>query len=299
MKTSAGATNNAIWSEDPVVISMVTSTWSRMANITAELCSAALPMIGTRMRPTNSRESPRSSSAGSRDRTSSSDSRATRAVDISRTPMDQRTDLVALFVGPGDLDHVLVGDEGEHEHGAVQEDEDARYDAAHHLALEQRVSPGREDEQRGHQKAGNGRRRVHRGGLGTETLEVVPQAPDEQRHAEDEQEVAQDRSGQGGLHDLDLVPKDEQDRDDQLRDVPERRVEQPSSTRTGVDRELLRRASDQCGEGRKDRERGGEEDRGLLLPEAQGEETGMKMRSHSSLGFVTTSRARSPFAGIG
>ena len=63
--------------------------------MTAELCSAALPMIGTRISPTKNFDSPMSCRAGPSDPTSNSDSTATSAVAPSSTTTAVRADHTA------------------------------------------------------------------------------------------------------------------------------------------------------------------------------------------------------------
>ena len=101
MKTRAGATKSAIWVEEPIAISRVTSTLFRSANMIADECSAALPMIGITISPTNSSDRPRSSRAGSSELTRNSASSATSAVAASRTQMARLRDHVACSSGDG------------------------------------------------------------------------------------------------------------------------------------------------------------------------------------------------------
>src|SRR5437870_1720008 len=86
MKTIAGATKSATWVEEPTAISSVTSTLLRIAKNTADACSAALLMIGIRMRPTKIGEILSVCRAGLRAETSSSDSRPTSNAAPNRTP---------------------------------------------------------------------------------------------------------------------------------------------------------------------------------------------------------------------
>ena len=73
-------------------------------------------------------------------------------------------------------------------------------------------------------------------------------AAGEEREAEHEQQVADDGAGQRAAHDLrqPLVHRDQ--RDDQLRRVAERRVEEAADPRPGVLRRVLGRLADQPGE---------------------------------------------------
>src|SRR4249919_1917268 len=101
MKTSAGATKSAIWVDEPIAISRVTSTLSRRANMIADECSAALPMIGITIRPTKSSDSPRSAKAGSSEPTRNSASSATTAAAASSTPTAVPFDHSACSSGEG------------------------------------------------------------------------------------------------------------------------------------------------------------------------------------------------------
>ena len=101
MNTSAGATNSAIWVEEPIAISNVTSTLLRRANSTADECSAALPMMGIRISPTKNSEMPMSSSAVSSDPTRNSDISATRPVASRSMPIALRRDHAGCSVSSG------------------------------------------------------------------------------------------------------------------------------------------------------------------------------------------------------
>ena len=73
------------------------------------------------------------------------------------------------------------------------------------------------------------------GGDAVEPLRAVPEPADEARGAEDQQQVADDAAGDRGLDDLDVVGAQRDERDDQLRGVAERGVEQ-AAQRSGPDR---------------------------------------------------------------
>ena len=81
---------------------------------------------------------------------------------------------------------------------------------------------------RGKHEAGH-RQREHRGthsrrgSIESENRRLEPAG--HQREAEDEQQVAQDASGDGCLDQVDQSGAERHDRDDQLRGVPEGRVE--------------------------------------------------------------------------
>jgi hypothetical protein len=69
--------------------------------------------------------------------------------------------------------------------------------------------------------------------------------PEEQREAEDEQEVAGDRAHQRCPHDLGQAVGDRDDRDDQLWRIAERRIEKAAYARAGAQRDVVRRLADQ------------------------------------------------------
>ena len=81
---------------------------------------------------------------------------------------------------------------------------------------------------------------------------------DEEREAEDEQDVADDAPRQRAAHDLGQPLVDREQRDDQLRRVAEGRVQESADARAGVMRGVLGRLADQPGE-RDERERGEDE----------------------------------------
>jgi hypothetical protein len=87
-------------------------------------------------------------------------------------------------------------------------------------------------------------------------------AAEEEREPEDEQQVADHAAGQRAAHDLELRRRHREQRDDQLRRVPEGRVEEAADAGAGVVRGMLRRLADQPRE--RDQRRGGEDEvRGL------------------------------------
>jgi hypothetical protein len=135
---------------------------------------------------------------------------------------------------------------------------------------------------------------VHRGGLGTETLAVAPQAPDEQRHAEDEQGVPRIEPVREAF--TIWVSFRRMSRIEMISSVmfpnvalssPPARgpariascsVERPINAARGriASAEVKKTASSCC-------------------RKLKARETGMKMRSHSSLGFVIDLTSAEPF----
>ena len=87
----------------------------------------------------------------------------------------------------------------------------------------------------------------------------LPLAAEEQGEAEDEKEVPDHAPGERPAHDLCQPFVDGEERDDELRRIAERRVQEASHARAGVVRGVLGRLSDQPGErdecrGREDEE---------------------------------------------
>jgi plasmid stabilization system protein ParE len=88
----------------------------------------------------------------------------------------------------------------------------------------------------------------------------VLHAPDEGRDAHDEKSVPDDRSGERRLHDVDEPPAQREDREDQLRCVSERRVEESAETRSELRGGVLGPAADPSRQGKQRDRRGGEGD---------------------------------------
>ena len=82
----------------------------------------------------------------------------------------------------------------------------------------------------------------------------LPPAAEGEREAEDEEEVADDATGQRAAHDLRQPVVDGEERDDQLGRVAEGRVEEAADSRARVVGRVLGRLADQPGE-RDERER--------------------------------------------
>ena len=74
-------------------------------------------------------------------------------------------------------------------------------------------------------------RRLRAGRLGDELVALAPPAADQQRGAHDQQQVAEDRADDRGLDDLLQALLEREQRDDQLRRVAERDVQQAADAR--------------------------------------------------------------------
>ena len=153
---------------------------------------------------------------------------------------------------------MLVRDEREDQRGRVERDQHPGDGAAHDLAPDERLRPRGQNEERRHQQPDHReheRGGVHRRGALAVGLLLVPEPADEEGDPQDEQQVPEDGAGERCLHDVELPVHDEKDGDHELRDVAERRVEEPADPRSRVQGELVGRPSDQPGE-RHDRDRG-------------------------------------------
>ena len=96
-------------------------------------------------------------------------------------------------------------------------------------------------------------------GMGAvEPLHAVLQAAEQQAGPHHQQHVADDRTGDGRLHQIQQAGLNGEDRDDQLRGVAEGGVQQPTQPRPGVDGQLLGRVAQDAGH-RNHRQGGGDE----------------------------------------
>ncbi len=85
-------------------------------------------------------------------------------------------------------------------------------------------------------------------GLGIELHGLVPNAARGEGEPEHEQQVADDRTDERGLHDGELAGGDQEDADDELGQVAHRRVEQAAALRPEPHGQLLGRLTDQPGQ---------------------------------------------------
>ena len=134
----------------------------------------------------------------------------------------------------------------------------------------------RQREDRGHEKPDQGQheqRRVRPGDLLAERLGPVAKAADEDACPHDEQQVADDRARQRGLDDVDESGLQGEERDDQLGDVAERRVEDAADLRAGDRPQPFRRETHDPGKTEDRRGRQHEEERRVGM-EAEVEDDG-------------------------
>jgi hypothetical protein len=126
---------------------------------------------------------------------------------------------------------------------------------------------------------------------------------EQQREAEHEQDVPDDASREGAADNLVQAPVDREERDDQLRGVPECRVEEAADPGTRVVRRVLRRLADQPRE--RDEREGGEDEK-LDVAEVEEQICGDRERREAQQGQEDLSRHAAslaaccaPFSSIG
>src|SRR6185503_12467966 len=118
------------------------------------------------------------------------------------------------------------------------------------ISLESR---DRDDEEEQCRETDHSERRVGRRAIDAASL------AEEQRKAENEQEISGDRPHERCPHDVGQAVGDGDDGDDQLWRVAERRVQETADAWAGVEREVVRRFTDQPGE-REQRQAGEQEE---------------------------------------
>src|SRR5437867_2644502 len=101
--------------------------------------------------------------------------------------------------------------------------------------------------------------------LARKCLTCAANAPCNDGQAEPEETVADDRAGDLRLDDVRVSGAEHEDRDDQLRGVAERDVEQTTDRRANGGRELLRRSPNPLGQWNDAEHRGDEHPRGLRV----------------------------------
>ena len=144
-------------------------------------------------------------------------------------------------------------DEEEH----VADDEKARDELGDAHRRRARGIGVRGEEERRHDEADrrdHEQRDARAGEARIELLRAVLQAARELRGAEHEEQIADDRAGDRCLDEIDEPGAQREDRDDELREIPERRVDESTERGTGVRGELLGGGAQQARE-RNDRDR--------------------------------------------
>src|ERR1700716_308128 len=109
------------------------------------------------------------------------------------------------------------------------------------------------------------------GGRLVERLLLESHPAEEERQPKYQEQVADNRSDQGGFDDCELAGVHQEDPDDQLRQVAERGVEQSPAAGSDTNRELLGGGSNESGE-RHDSQRGGREYQYRLMEEQVGDQ---------------------------
>ncbi len=94
-----------------------------------------------------------------------------------------------------------------------------------------------------------------------ETLRAVLDAADQDAETHDQQDVADDRAGDGGLDEIQQALSDGENRDDEFGGVAQRRVEQAADAGAGVRRQLFGGVPEESGH-RDDSQRRGDEQQG-------------------------------------
>ena len=126
-----------------------------------------------------------------------------------------------------------------------------------------------------------------------ELLHVVLEAAEQERRAQHEQRVGDDRAGDRRLHQHVLARAQRGQRDDQLGQVSERRIEQPADRIAGLRRDGFGRMAEQCRQRHDRQHRQHEQQRVRLGHElAAANTTGTKASSQSNgLCRISLSRA--------
>src|SRR3989454_805916 len=154
------------------------------------------------------------------------------------------------------IEDVPVRAQGKKEAEHVGQEQDPGDAQAHLLQGHAGPSPCREDVQGGHYEADDRddeHRDLNSGRLAGEVLRFVFHAPGEHAQPEDEEKVPHNRAGERRLHDLGQAARQRKDGDDQLRGVPECRVEETAHPGARVLAEFFGREAEKPGE-RDDRE---------------------------------------------
>ena len=135
-----------------------------------------------------------------------------------------------------------------------QEDRERKREQCERMTVWISVKPrDRDDEEDKCREADHPEGRVGRRAIDATSL------AEEQREAENEQEISGDRPHERCPHDVGQAVGDGDDGDDQLRRVAERRVQEAADARPRVKREVVRRFTDQPGE-REQRQGGKQEE---------------------------------------
>ena len=271
--TRMGVAKRAICVADPMLVIRLKSILFLYARVTPTTCSARLPINGMMMMPMNSSLIPSASTVGSRALTRISLVTVRAAAAASRITSARRQLHCATSSSASAARAVRRGQEEVHLSavGDQQQDRDADRQA---LDLEERgvarvgLGTAPDDEREGGGDDQSDRRQDQGGGVHADHLLVVLlhpvlQAADEQRGAEDEQQVADDRAGDRRVDDVDLAVEDQERGDDDLADVADRGVHDPADLRSGRDAQLLGGVAEEVGEG-EDRERGDAEGEGRI-----------------------------------
>ena len=232
------------------------SILSLWATSTATQCSAALPTIATTITPMKNSLRPTDSDASAIEPTRTSDITPTATPAIASITTDRRTlqPSVSSCCVRG-VEEVAVGPQREEETGrrrsrsaraATATDSRSTSSRSRRARRRDRRQPaalGELEDRRHQQRRGREEehQRLHAGGGRVEALPLAADAADQHRGAHDEQDVADDRADDRGLHDLVQPLAEREQRDDQLGRVAEGDVQQPADARARARRQLLGR----------------------------------------------------------
>ena len=162
----------------------------------------------------------------------------------------------------GHPQRVLVGAKGEDEPRGIDREQDQRRPETQtidHRRVRLERSERDEIDDRRHDERDDREREHHRRGPGrgpVEALRAVFESAGQTGQAEDQEQVSDDAAGDRRFHDLEVMALQRHDRDDQLRGVAERRVEEAAERRAGPARERFGPRADQSCRGyQRDRRR--------------------------------------------
>ena len=251
MRTRAGVSAIATWTELLRMRLIARSGLLRSAIWMPTTFSTALPAIATMTRPTNSSDRPSVAIAGRSASTNQSDTRAapTPAASEHAEGEPERPDVELLDRA---LDRARPGTaaDGERHRRREHDEQDDRDEDADLLGVAGVGRAGHRGQGR-HGERGDREHEEHghrADGRGVEPLRPVAQAAEEEGQPEHEQGVGEDRADERGLDDDDEAGLEAEDRDEQLGQVAERRLEDARRARAEPVAELVRALADEAGQ---------------------------------------------------
>ena len=213
--------------------------------------STALPAIATMTSPTNSSDRPSVAIAGRSASTNQSETRAAPSArgeqDAEREP--QRPD-IELLDRRLDRARSRAATDRERHRGREHDEQDDRDEDADLLGVAG-VRRTRHRRQGRHRERGDREHQQHRhraDRLSVEPLRAVAQAAEEEGEPEHEQRVGEDRADERRLHHDDEPRLQAEDRDEELGQVAQRRLEDAGRARAEAVAELIRALADEAGQ---------------------------------------------------